>query len=531
MTEPCRRPTRRTVLLGAAGGIALAAIPLDAGCAARPLVGARSRPLGDPFTVGVASGDPAVDGVVLWTRLAPSPLAEDGLGGMPSRPVDVDWELATDEEFRQVERRGRSTAVPEAAHSVHVELTGLRPGREYFYRFRAAGHLSPVGRTRTAPAPTVLGSALTMCFASCSQYEHGWFTAYRRLAAEHPDVILHLGDYQYEHAANRYIAPSGNVRHHAGPETETLATYRQRHAQYKTDPDLQAAHAIAPWLVIWDDHEVDNNWADEVPENPHEDQPGFLARRAAALQAYHENMPLRRSSMPHGIDMQLYRRVQWGALATFHLLDTRQYRGDQPCGDRPGSDCPERADPARSITGAEQERWLLEGFQRSRARWDLLGQQVFFSQVDLTPGPGRGFNVDAWDGYVGSRDRIVAGLRDSPVRNAVVLTGDIHSHWAAEIRERFDDPSSAVVGTELVSSSITSGGDGSETRPEIAALLAENPHIRFFNNRRGYVRTRITPGELRADFQVLPFVSRPDAAVQTRASFVVPDREPTLHPA
>jgi alkaline phosphatase D len=524
MTEPDPRVTRRTVLIGAASGIALAAGPLSTGCAA----GTRSRPLGNPFTVGVASGDPSSDGVVLWTRLAPRPLADDGLGAMPSHPVEVEWELATDEGFRQVEQRGRSTAVPEAAHSVHVELTGLRPGGEYFYRFRAAGYLSPVGRTRTAPAPTTLRSALTMCFTSCSQYEHGWFTAYRRLAAEDPDVVLHLGDYQYEYAANRSIAPSGNVRHHAGPETETLAAYRQRYAQYKTDPDLQAAHRIAPWLVVWDDHEVDNNWADEVPENP---QPGFLARRAAALQAYYENMPLRRSSVPRGIDMQLYRRVQWGGLVTFHMLDTRQYRDDQPCGDRFVSDCPQRFDPVRSITGAEQEKWLLDGFQRSRARWDVLGQQVFFSQVDFTPGAARGFNVDAWDGYVGSRDRIVAGLRDSPVRNAVVLTGDIHSHWAAEVRERFDDPSSAVVGTELVSSSITSGGDGSETRPEAATTLAENPHIRFFNNRRGYVRTRFTPGEVRADFQVVPFVSRPDAPVHTAASFVVPDREPALHPA
>lgn len=529
MTVPPRRLirqpiTRRALLIGAAAGTALVATPLGCGSA----VGARNQPLTDPFTLGVASGDPTPVGVVLWTRLAPRPLAEDGLGGMPARPVEVDWELATDEQFRQIEQRGRTTAVPEAAHSVHVELAGLGAGREYFYRFRAAGHLSPVGRTRTAPEPTALGPAFTMCFASCSQYEHGWFSAYRGLAAEHPDVILHLGDYQYEFAAHHYIAPSGNVRNHAGGETETLAGYRQRYAQYKTDPDLQAAHAIAPWLAVFDDHEVANNWADEVPERP---QVGFLARRAAAFAAYYENMPLRRFSVPHGIDMQLYRRVQWGSLVTFHMLDTRQYRSDQACGDRVNSDCPERSDPARSITGVDQERWLLEGFTRSRARWDLLGQQVFFSQLDFTPGPGRGFNKDAWDGYTSSRDRIVAGLRRSPVRNAVVLTGDIHSHWAAEIRERFDDPSSASVGTELVTTSITSGGDGSEADPRIAGVLAENPHIRFYNNRRGYVRTRITPGELRADFQVVPYVSRPGAPVQTRATFVVPDREPTLHPA
>lgn len=299
----------------------------------------------------------------------------------------MEWELAIDERFRQIERRGRSTAAPRAAHSVHVELSGLSPGREYFYRFRAAGHLSPVGRTRTAPAPEAWDQALTMCFVSCSQYEHGWFTAYRRLAAEHPDVILHLGDYQYEYAPGHYVAPSGNVRDHAGPETTTLANYRQRYAQYKTDPDLQAAHMAAPWLAVFDDHEVDNNWAGEMPEHPPE-QPGFLARRAAAFQAYYENMQLRPSSLPRGAGMRLYRRVHWGALATFHMLDTRQYRGDQPCGDRFPSDCPERTDPARSITGAQQEGWLLDGFQRSRARWDCWASRS--SSPRSTWRPARG---------------------------------------------------------------------------------------------------------------------------------------------
>jgi alkaline phosphatase D len=227
--------------------------------------------------------------------------------------------------------------------------------------------------------------------------------------------------------------------------------------------------------------------------------------------------------------MQLYRRVRWGDLATFHMLDTRQYRDDQACGDEIRTDCVERFDPARTLTGTEHERWLLNGFQQSKARWDVLGQQVFFSQVDLTPGPGRGINPDAWDGYTANRDRIVAGLVDSPVRNAVVLTGDVHSHWAAEVREKFDDPSSAVVATELMTTSVSSGGDGSDSRDEIIAVLPENPHIRYFNNRRGYVRTRITPDELRVDFRVVPFVSGPDAPVHTGASFVVPDGEPALH--
>jgi alkaline phosphatase D len=485
----------------------------------------RSPLAADPFTLGVASGEPSPDGAVIWTRLAPSPLADDGLGGMPDSAVDVEWEVASDERFAEVVQRGFATAAPELAHSVHVELSGLRPGADYFYRFRTGGHISPVGRTRTAPATGSL-APMTMCFVSCSNYEQGWFTAYRRLAEEHPDLVVHLGDYQYEYAAGRSTASSGNVRDHVGPETVTLANYRQRYAQYKTDADLQAAHAAAPWLAVFDDHEVADNWADEVPSEP---QPGFLDRRAAAMQAYYENMPLRRSAMPRGIDMQLYRRVQWGGLAMFHMLDTRQYRDDQACGDEVRTDCVERTDPARTLTGTEQERWLLNGFQQSRARWDVLGQQVFFSQIDLTPGPGRGINPDAWDGYTANRDRIVAGLVDSPVRNAVVLTGDVHSHWAAEVHENFDDPSSKVVATELVTTSITSGGDGSDSRDDTSAVLAENPHIRYFNNRRGYVRTRITHDELRADFRVVPFVSRPDAPVHTGASFVVPDGEPALY--
>jgi alkaline phosphatase D len=503
------------------GAVVLAVLPVVGFTTERR----RSPVQSDPFTLGVASGEPASDGVVIWTRLAPSPLADDGLGGMPDIAVDVDWEVAADEQFTHVVRRGIATAAPELAHSVHVQLSGLRSDADYFYRFRAGGHISPAGRTRTAPMRGSL-APMTMCAVSCSNYEQGWFTAYRRLADEHPDLVVHLGDYQYEYAAGEYVADSGNVRDHAGPETVTLASYRQRYAQYKTDPDLQAAHAAAPWLAVFDDHEVADNWADEVPSVP---RPAFLDRRAAALQAYYENMPLRRSAAPRGIDMQLYRRVQWGDLATFHMLDTRQYRDDQACGDDIRSDCIERLDPARTLTGAEQERWLLNGFQQSRAQWDVLGQQVFFSQVDLTPGPGRGINPDAWDGYTANRDRVVAGLVGSPVRNAVVLTGDVHSHWAAEVHERVDDPTSKVVATELVTTSITSGGDGSDSRDDTSAMLAENPHIRYFSNRRGYVRTRITRDEIRADFRVVPFVSRPDAPVHTGASFVIPDGEPALH--
>ncbi|MBL1077432.1 alkaline phosphatase D family protein [Nocardia sp. 2] len=520
--------SRRDALVGGVAALGL----LAAGCGRT-----KKTALAEPFTLGVASGEPTSDGVVLWTRLAPQPLAEDGLGGMPGRVVAVEWELAEDEQFRKVLRRGSVDAAAESAHSVHVEVEGLSSGAEYFYRFRAEGQVSPAGRTRTAPARGTglpdngsgTGGEMTMCFVSCSQYEHGYFTAYRRLAEEHPDLVLHLGDYIYEYQAGVYTLPEGNPRGHAGPETETLANYRQRHAQYKTDADLQAAHAIAPWAVVWDDHEVDNNWANLVYEKPEIPQPEFARRRAAAFQAYYENMPLRKSSMPNDGALQLYRRLHWGDLATFHMLDTRQYRDDQACGDGLKS-CPARTDGARSITGAEQERWLLDGFRESRARWDVLGQQVFFAQLDLDPGAGEKNNLDAWDGYAANRDRVVQGWVDAKVRNPVVLTGDVHAAWAADIKQRWDDPGSATLGTELVATSITSGGDGTESRPDVEAVLPGNPHIRFFNNRRGYVRTRISPREVRADFRAVPYVSREGAPVETRASFVIEDGRPGLNP-
>jgi alkaline phosphatase D len=468
--------------------------------------------------LGVASGDPWADSVVLWTRLAVDPLADTGLGGMPDQRIPVQWQVARDDRFRHVVRAGTTTADLRSAHSVHVEVHGLRPGTEYYYRFRAQGHISPVGRTLTTPGRGTQKD-LTMCFASCSHFGEGYFTAYRRMAEDHPDLMLHLGDYQYE-----YAAKAADVRTVAGPETRTLAGYRQRHAQYKTDPDLQLAHATSPWLVVWDDHETENNWADEVPEQP---DPAFLDRRAAAFQAYYENMPLRRGARPRGIDMQLYRRFQWGDLATLHMLDTRQYRDDQACGDGTKIDCVERLDPDRTIMGAEQEQWLTSGLRRSRARWDILGQQVFFAQRDLTTGEQQGFSMDSWDGYKANRDRIAVALGQA--RNGVVLTGDVHRHWAGEIKQNIDRPDSPNTGVELVATSVTSTGDGDESTS--ATVLAENPHLKFFKNRRGYVRTRFTARELTADFRILPYVRTPDAPASTAARFVVEDRGHVLHPA
>ncbi len=507
-------PSRRTLLRTAAGAGALA-LPL---AGLRPSAAAPA-PRTSPFTLGVASGEPLPDGVVLWTRLALDPLAEDGLGGMSSQVHDVTWEIAESPRFSRPVRRGVVRAAPRTAHAVHVEVEGLRPGREYWYRFRLGRHLSPTGRTRTAPAPGTRTGTLAMSFASCSQLEHGWFSAYRALADDEPDLVLHLGDYQYEYVAGDYVAPGGNVRDHDGPETTTLAGYRQRLAQYRTDPDLQAAHAAAPWLVVFDDHEVDNNWADDVAEYP-EESPALPARREAAFRAYYENMPLRRSALPAGPDMQLYRRLHWGRLASFHMLDTRQYRDDQACGDG-YRDCPDAADPARSLPGWQQERWLAAGFQRSRATWDVLGQQVFLGRRDRSATPDRTVSMDAWDGYPASRDRVVSSW--AGVRNPVVLTGDVHAHWASEVLADVDDPGSPVVGSELVCSSITSGGSGYDEPTGQHPWAAYNPNLRFWTNLRGYVRTRITPETFDADFRCVPQVTQPGATAFTRATFRLTD--------
>lgn len=508
-----------------AGGL----VALSAGGAGQRATAAAGPLTRNPFTLGVASGDPSPDGFVLWTRLAPEPLAEDGRGGMPSRPYEVRWEVARDERFRDVVRRGRHFALGRHAHAVHVEVAGLAPGREYFYRFRTGGWLSPVGRTLTAPAPGSMPDALAMSFVSCAHLELGFFTAYRRLAEDRPDLVLHLGDYQYEYESGYSTSPSGTVRDHAGLETTTLAGYRQRHAQYKTDADLQAAHAAAPWLVVWDDHEIENNWAGTTPEEASSPD-GWLERRRAAFRAYYEHMPLRRGSVPRGLGLQLFRRVAWGRLATFHVLDTRQYRDDQACGDGEQL-CPEAADPARSILGARQERWLLDGFRtsaREQTRWDVLGQQVFFAEVDVDPGPDLVTSMDTWSGYAASRRRVTQGWVDAGVRNPVVLTGDVHNHWASEIELDFARPTGRSVGTELVCSSVTSGGDGSDG-PGTDERMAANPHLRFFNDQRGYVRTTIRPDRMDVDFRTLPAVTRPGLPASTRRSYVVEDRDPTLH--
>lgn len=521
--------SRRTLISAGLGAGLVAALP-GAAVAVSTADDAGLRT--DPFLLGIASGEPWPDGFVIWTRLALDPLAENGLGGMPSRNVAVAWEVAEDASMRTAVARGVETARIETAHSVHVELRGLKPGREYFYRFRAGKHLSTVGRTLTAPALHEMPAALAMAFASCSQYEHGYFTAYTRLAEDQPDLVLHLGDYLYEYKKDSYVIGGGNPRDHQGPETVTLEGYRQRHAQYKSDADLQAAHAIAPWLVVWDDHEVDNNWADEVPENSDAGQQNdtterFRQRRAAAFQAYYENMPLRASSVPAGYDMKIYRTIQWGQLANFHMMDTRQYRDDQLAGDGWKKNVTARLAENRTITGAEQERWLLDGFKNSTQRWDILGQQVFFAERDRAQALDiDDVSMDGWDGYAASRRRITQGWMDAKVRNAVVLTGDVHRNWANDLKVDYKDPASPVVGSELVCTSITSTGNGTGSTTD--PVMAWNPHLKFYNDNRGYVNTTITKDAMTADFRVLDYVTTPGAPASTKASFTIQDGVPGL---
>ncbi|GAA4765025.1 alkaline phosphatase D family protein [Actinomycetospora chibensis] len=505
--------SRRT-LLGGAVALTGAAVALRA-----PWVADATAPTttASPFTLGVASGDPTPDGVVLWTRLAPDPLAPDGLGGMPSRPVLVEWEVAADAGFRAPLARGSAVARAEDAHAVHVEVAGLRPAAEHFYRFRVGTEISPVGRARTAPAPGARVDRFAFAIASCQSRPDGYYNAHAAIARDDLDLVAWLGDYIYESAA---VGVPGRA-HLPAREAVSLADYRLRHGQYRSDPDLQAAHAAAPWAVTIDDHDVENNWAgdvSQVDDEPDNDPAVFRARRADAYRAFWEHMPLRRAQRPQGPEMRMHRRLTFGDLLDLHLLDTRRYRTDQD---------PKRPrDRARTMLGAEQRAWLTTALAGPTARWNALGQQVFFSPRDLTAGPATGLDEDSWDDCAAERDALRDHLVAARTPNPVILTGDVHAAHACDVRADFTDPSSRVVATELVTTSISSGGNGSARGAGDAALLAENPHIRFVDRRRGYVRNVVTPREWRADFQVLDTVSTRGAPARTATSVVIPDGDP-----
>ena len=504
--------SRRHFLAGAGAYAGLAALGCFHGGATRS-----ARLAGDPFRLGVASGSPTPDGFVLWTRLAPLP---PGAEGVPPEPVAVAFELAHDEGMTRIVRSGTAWATPELAHSVHVEQRGLDPARGYFYRFHAGGYTSPVGRTRTAPANGAVLDRLRFAFASCQNWEHGRFGAWRHIAADSPDLVVHLGDYIYEKAG------SDAVRPHDGPQPKTLAQYRSRHALYKTDPDLQAAHAACPWLVMWDDHEVDNDYAGDHSQDG--DPPEvFLARRAAAYQAYYEHMPLWSSAAPAGAGATLYRRTGFGDLLELFVVDGRQYRSAQPCatpghlGGQVVASCAERLDPARTVFGPEQEAWLLSGLAGSRARWNVIGQGTLMAEFDQKAGPGEAYWTDGWDGYPAARERLLTFFRDGPTPNPVVIGGDIHSFWVTDLKVDARDPRAPVVATEFVGTSISSRSVSYET---FAKLLPENPHVKFFESRqRGWVRCDVTPQHWVTELRVVEDVLDPASPASTLATFVVED--------
>ena len=503
-------------------GAALAALPIlgDRASAADRAVSFTSN----PFSLGVASGDPDDRSVVLWTKLAPQPQQPDG--GMPPENISVRWEIAEDESLQTVVASGTAVATPQLGHSVHVVAEGLKPDRWYWYRFLAGDAVSATGRTRTLPAAHVMSNQLRFAFASCQHYEHGLFTAYEQMARDELDLVFHLGDYIYE-----YPGKEKQIRKHSGPsdgKITTLADYRERHMQYRLDPLLQGMHARCPWFVTWDDHEFDNNYANDIAElsrdgTPPRDPVQFLVQRAAAYQAYYEMMPLRPASLPQGPDMQLFRKASFGSLAEFFVLDTRQYRTDQPNED--GLDPLNEAawNPKNSLLGTRQKDWLQSGMVASRGRWNVLAQQVMMGMIDRSEDK---FSMDQWPGAAHERTGLLQFMADHKVSNPVVLTGDIHSNWVNDLRVDDRKAELPIVGTEFVATSISSGGNGQRIPTGLETLMSRNPAVKFHNKERGYVRCTVTPQAWMSDYVVVEDVTQPGGKTQTRASFAVEAGQP-----
>ena len=469
----------------------------------------------DPFAAGVASGDPTRNSIVLWTRLIP-----DGnvVRDWQHVTVQVDWEIASDEAMKRVVRRGTAMALPEYGHSVHVDAGGLDANRWYWYRFKAGSASSPIGRTKTAPSsPT---DRIRFAFASCQNFQSGYYTAYQNMIREDIDAIVFLGDYVYE-------TSGPGARSITIPESTTLETYRARYALYRSDANLREAHRLFPWILTWDDHEVQDNYAGLAPKDaqPKEE---FRKRKAAAYQAYYEWLPMPKAVIPVGADAHLYRTLSFGPLANFIVLDGRQYRDDQPCGDGNKAPCAEFMSE-RTMLGATQEQWLDRELRASGSQWNILANQVRMAVVDQAAGPNVIYNMDTWAGYETARRRIVSSLESSRVRNPVVITGDIHSNWVCDLKVDYKQEAAPAVATELIGTSISSGGDGSDMPANAAASLAENPHVKFYNSQRGYVRCEITSKSLTADFRVVEKVSVPDSPISTRASFVIENGKPGAH--
>ena len=463
------------------------------------------------FALGIASGQPHASGMVLWTRVT---------GALLPARVPVVWEIADDERFERVVARGEETAEAAWAHSVHAEPNGLEGDRWYWYRFSALGQRSETGRTRTAPATDAAVARVRFAIASCQRYDAGHYAAWRHVSNADLDLVLFLGDYIYETPSR-----ADAFRRHEGGELFTLAQYRARYATYKSDPSLRAAHAAMPWLMVWDDHEVSNDYADLNGQDPAVD---MRMRRTAAYRAYWEHMPFPNAARPVGADMRIVGRTDWGTLARFHRLDDRQYRDPQVC-PRPGrggsntvtrSECPDLLDPRRSLLGAEQERWLSEGWDLARP-WNVLMQQTLMARFNWgDPARGGLYWTDGWDGYSPARQRLLADAARRKVPGLVVVGGDVHSNYVADLHVDADDPRSPVVASEFCGTSISSVSSLAQSR--IDEALAVNPHIRFGRtDQRGIVRFELDRKQLRASLEVVDRPADPASSISIAARFVV----------
>jgi alkaline phosphatase D len=512
------RISRRTLLR--TGGAA--AVLLYGGRVASASAGPRFTAY--PFTLGVASGEPTPDGIVLWTRLAPDPLNGGGLGEESYR---VRFEVASDPDFRRIVQRGHTRVGPEEAHTVHAEVRGLKPARDYWYRFESKKEISPTGRLRTAPKYGKVADRLDFAYVSCQNYTWGLYSAFDDLAKQEDiELVVHLGDYIYEGPG--LLTPDAPRAHAPAGALMTLADYRTRHAQYKTDPFLQAAHQACPWVLTWDDHEFWQNYADlDLDSGPTQPLETIAERRAAAYMAYWEHNPLPRSRKPVGQNMPMYRRSTWGDLVLFHVLDTRQHRSDQtaacPVPQRlPSGYCPPALDPERAILGAEQRAWLMEGLDNSAARWNVLANQVRFAPLDQNSDPAiTGFGTDNWDGYVADRQRVLDFMREHQPSNPIVITGDAHVHSVRNVPPSFERFDGEPVATEFIGSSISTDGDTNV--PTTYGGDVQNPQRLFQCDKRGYVKVEVTPETWKADFRVLDTVRSTSYTASTEASFVVHD--------
>jgi alkaline phosphatase D len=477
----------------------------------------------DPFTLGVASGDPLPDAVVIWTRLTPDPTKD--AGGLLADRAPVQWAMATDESFRDLVAEGEFVTTVEHAHAVHVDVTGLDPATTYWYQFVIGDWTSEVGRTRTAPEPGSRVDALRFGVANCSAWKSGYFTPYAHLADEDLDAVLFLGDYIYE-------LESGNLRDHGLPIPFSLGDYRLYYAAAKGEAELRQAHAAHPWIVMWDDHEVEDNYAGWQPGGiglALDDNAAatFRDRRTAAYQAWWENMPVRTRPPVDG-ELKVYRDFEFGDLAKLTVIDDRQYRSPiiegegngnlpRPFGGGPQLDA--TFDESRTMLGEEQEAWLETSLDHD-ATWSLLAQQTIMAQVDRAPDdPSKGFSMDAWDGYAAPRERLLGHVRDSGVENFVVLGGDIHTSAVTDLRVTYREPDSPIVGTEFVGPSITSL---ELLLPEFVEGSRSNPHVHLYETQsRGYLVVDVTHDELVARFRWVDTTQEPTSPIRTASSWQV----------